>query len=697
MFCDLVGSTALAERLDPEELQDVIHLYQDATRSVLVRYGGFVARYVGDGILVYFGYPRAHEDDAERAVRAAIEVVTAVNRLAPPPLHARGDRLAVRIGIATGLVVVGDLIGEGASEQRTAVGETPNLAARLQTVASPNQVVISPVTRRLVQGLFEFEDLGVRELAGFSEPVEVSRVICAREARSRFEAVHEAGVTPLVGREEEVQALERRWERAKRSEGQVVLLSGEAGIGKSRIVRAIRDRVKGEDHFVLSYQCSPLHGNSALHPFIEQFRHVAGIASEDTPETRLDKLEALIRRCAPEAMDEVPLYAALLSIPTGTRYPPLEMTPSQQRMRTFNALVSLLDALAASTPVLAVIEDAHWVDPSSQEFVDLLVAETPSRRVLVIVCARPGYSPGWIGQAHVSVMTLNRLDRQHSETLVDRVVGAKGLPAEVIDQILAKTDGVPLFLEDLTRMVVDSDLLIEKSGRYELRGPLPSLAIPATLYDALMARLDRLMSTKHFLQIASTIGREFSVPLLAAVADTDEQTLRDALQELVRAELLVHGGAHPGSDYAFNHALEQDAAYESLLRSQREKLHARIATILEQRFPDVVETEPETLAHHYTAAGHPQSSFPYWRRAAERAFESAAHVEAVGHYRRGLEALETLPEDRHRAEEMIAMLLPLADCLDNLGRGADATETRRRAAEEVERHQLPTPFVAAQH
>jgi class 3 adenylate cyclase len=688
MFCDLVGSTSLAASLDPEDLRDVIRLYQQVTRSAVTRFGGFVARYMGDGILVYFGYPRAHEDDAERAVRSALEVVSAVTGLDPPSLRATGNRLAVRVGIATGLVVVGDLIGEGASEESPVLGATPNMAARLQKVARPNQAVISPITRRLVEGLFDFEDRGAHELEGFSQPVQVSGVIRPRETASRFEAVHETGITPLVGREEEVLALERRWERAKRCEGQVVLLSGEAGIGKSRIVRAMRDHVKSEEHFVLAYQCSPLHANSALYPFIEQFKHVAGITPEDSAERRLDKLEHLIQRVVPELRERTPLYAALLSIPTGERYPPLQMTATQQRGQTFTALVSLLDAVAARTPVLAVIEDAHWVDPSSQEFVDLLVQEASTRRVLVMVCARPGYAPGWIGQAHVSVMTLNRLDRKNSTALMQRVVGEKGLPPEVIDQILAKTDGVPLFVEDLTRMVLDSGLLVEAPDRYELSGPLPALAIPATLHDALMARLDQLISVKRILQIGSTIGREFSFELLAAIADTDEQSLRDALEELVRCELLIRCGAHPSADYAFKHALEQDAAYESQLRSQREKLHARIASTLERRFPDVAETEPETLAHHYAAAGRAEAALPYWRRAAERAVEGAAHVEAAEHFQRGLAALEALPDDERRAEEEIVLLLPLAECLKTMGHGTEAAGALHRAAETARRHQL---------
>jgi class 3 adenylate cyclase/predicted ATPase len=652
MFCDLAGSTALSERLDPELLREVLRAYQQTCADVIARYDGHIAKYIGDGLLVYFGYPHAHEDDAARAVRAGLELVAEVAHLnSRRPVSPPFD-LQVHLGIHTGLVVAGEMGAGDVREELAIVGETPNLAARLEAFADPGCVLISANTHALVEGLFVIEDLGAQSLKGFAEPVEVFCVQGETAARSRFEAVASRGLSPLVGREQEVALLLDRWDQAKGGEGQVVLLSGEAGIGKSRIAKVIRERAAESSHVRLRYQCSPYHTSSALHPIIDQLERASEIAHDDPADARLDKLEALLRRSTDDLEEALPLFADLLSVPTGERYALPEMSPEQLKERTFAALLDQMDRLAVKTPLLMVFEDAHWIDPTSQELLDLMIDRVQTLPVLIVITCRPIFDAPWGGRPHVTSLALNRIGRQASQTMVSALTGGKTLPDEVLGQILAKTDGVPLFVEELTKTVLEAGLLEEQADRYVLSGPLPPLAIPATLHDSLMARLDRLSPIKEIAQTAATIGREFSHELLTAVCRTGEAQLTDALDQLLEAELVFRRGTPPKASYIFKHALVQDAAYESILKSRRQELHETVARVLEEQFSDIRETQPELLAHHFTEAGLTEPALEYWLAAGRHAVARCAHAEAISHLGRGLSLLEAMPEgpERNRTE-----------------------------------------------
>jgi len=655
MFCDLVGSTALSGALDPEDYRDVMRAYQETSAAIVGRYDGYVAKYLGDGILAYFGFPQAHEDDAERALRAGLAMVEAIAELAPRP----DLSLQARIGIATGLVVVGDMIGDGVSEKRAVSGETPNLAARLQALAEANAVVISTSTRRLLGGLFEYQDLGAHGLKGIAEPAQAWRVVGERKAASRFEAVRAKTLTSFVGREQEIALLLDRWERAKEGEGQVVLLSGEAGIGKSRVTQTLRERLVDEPHTRLRYQCSPYYTNSALYPSISQLEYAARFASDDPPQHKLDKLEALLGQSTEAVQEVAPLFAALLSIPTGDRYPPLDMTPQRQKEMTLETLVDQLVGLAARQPVLFILEDAHWIDPSTLEMIELTVNRVQDSRVLLVITYRPEFTPPWSGPTHVTSLTLTRLGRRLSATMVENVTGGKAVPAEMLDQIVAKTDGVPLFVEELAKAVLESGVLTEEAERYVISGSTPPLAIPASLQDSLMARLDRLSPIKEIAQMAAVIGREFSYELLAAVSIASDNELADALAQLAEAELVFRRGVPPRATYTFKHALVQDVAYESLLRSKRQQFHGRIAEVLEDQFPEVAETRPELLAYHFTEAGLTEPAVEYWLRAGQRAVERCAFAEAITHLTKGLELLDTLPDSPTRLRKEVAFRVVL--------------------------------------
>jgi class 3 adenylate cyclase/predicted ATPase len=634
MFCDLVGSTALSTRFDPEELREEIRAYQNTVSGLVARYDGFVAKFMGDGVLAYFGYPRAHEDDAERAVRAGLEIAAAVSGL-----ETRGtERLAVRIGIATGLVVVGDLVGEGSAQEQAVVGETPNLAARLQALAEPGQLVIAGATRRLVGDLFRLTDLGRQTAKGFAEPVEAFAVEGVVVTESRFEAARR-GLSDLVGRAAESALLRDRLREAWSGAGQIVLLSGEAGIGKSRLAAQLAADVANEPHTWLRYQCSPYHRDSVLHPFVVALGRAARLVPEDPAETQLDKLEAIL---APARIAETaPLFASLLSIPIGERYPPLALSAAQQRRLTLAAVLDQLEALARQKPVLMLFEDAHWADATSLEVLDLTVERVRALPVLVLITFRPEYEAPWTGLSHVTSIALDRLTPAEVETLAEHVAG-RPLPPEVTAQIVAKTDGVPLFVEELTKAVLESGLLVAGPQGWRLDGPLPPFAIPATLQDSLAARLDRLAVVKEIAQIGAAIGREFSYPLLRAVAGRDEPALRAALMQLEEAELLFRSGAPPDARYTFKHALVQDTAYETLLKSRRQKLHRQIADALRGEFPAVAAAEPELVAHHLTQAGLDEPAIEWWGKAGDQALRRSAFKEAAAHLCKAIELADKL-------------------------------------------------------
>jgi class 3 adenylate cyclase/predicted ATPase len=655
MFCDMVGSSALSTRLDPEEQGDVIAAFHACCANEIKALGGMVAQYLGDGVLAYFGYPTAHENDAERAILAGLAILKAVGTLKT----AADVIVQTRIAIGSGVVVVGDLMRKGVTQENAAIGETTNLVARLQLIAEPNSLVISPVTYRLVGGFFDYRDLGRHMLKGFSEPVHVRQVLGPSKVESRFEAQHQAGTSPLLGREEELGLLLRRWDEAKRGEGRVVLLTGEPGIGKSRLASALREHLGSAPHTPLSYFCSPLHQGSALYPFIGQLNRAASIERDDSAEAKLDKLQSLLAQSSGNLAEDMPLFAALLSIPGGDRYPLPEMTPQRRKERILAALFDRLRRLASRQPVLMVFEDLHWIDPTSLDLLSRAIEQIGEKRVLLLATARPEFTPSWPNHRHTSTISLNRLGRSDGETLITGIAKGKRLPAEVRDQIIARTDGVPLFVEELTKTVLESGLLREGEDDFELTGPLPPLAIPSTLHASLLARLDSLAAVKDVAQIGAVIGREFSYPLIAAAAALPEQILRDALSQLVVAELIYQRGVPPDATYQFKHALVQDASYASLVRGRRQQLHSQIARALEERFPDIVATEPETLAHHLTEAGLTESALPYWGKAGQLATARPAYVEALNHLERGLALVGTLPESAGRDRYELGFLLAL--------------------------------------
>jgi len=589
MICDLVGSTALSARLDPEDLRGVIGAYHTCIAEVIGRYQGIIARYMGDGVLVYFGYPQAHEDDAAQGVRAGLALVDAVANL-------RTDfdaALKVRIGIATGTVVVGDLIGEGAAQEEAVVGETPNLAARLQAAAEPGTVVISASTRRVTGGLFEYRDLGPVALKGWTEPTPAWQVVGASEVASRFEAQHTTRLTPLLGRDDEIEVLSRRWRDATQGEGRVVVLTGEPGIGKSHIALAFQERLQAEPHIRLRYYCSAHHTNSALFPFIGQLERAARFERGDAPAEKLAKLEALLMQSGVNAVHSVPILANLLSLPPSERHPLPELSPQKRKEATLAALRGQLEGLSARQPMLVVFEDAHWIDPTSLELLAIMVERLPQLRALLLITARPEFTQPWPGHAHVTMLPLTRLNRRVGSAIIERIAAGKTLPEEVTNQILARTDGVPLFLEELTKTVLEGGLLQERDGHYVLDRPLPALAIPTTLHDSLMARLDRLAPVREVAQIGAVVGREFSYELLSVVAGLPKKKLDEALAQLVESELVFCRGEVPQAIYTFKHVLVRDAAYSGLLKSRRAQLHSAIASAVEQRFPEIIQAEPE--------------------------------------------------------------------------------------------------------
>jgi class 3 adenylate cyclase/predicted ATPase len=655
LFSDLVGSTALSTRLDPEDLREVIGLYQRCVEETVRRFDGFIAKFMGDGVLVYFGYPEAHEDDPERAVRAGLELVAAVKCLhTPEPLEAR-------VGIATGLVIVGDIIGSGASQEQAIVGKTPNIAARLQGIAAPNMVVIADSTRKLLGNLFEVVDLGGKDLKGIGGPERAWAVQRPNPVDSRFDALHASGVTELIGRQEELDLLVRRWSKAIAGDGQVVLLSGEPGIGKSRLTAALLERLDTEPHTCLRYFCSPQHTDSALYPIINQMERAAGFRHGDMAQAKLDKLEALLAQSFTPPEDRA-LFADFLSLPTDGRYPKLELTPQQRRQRIFEALTTQIVALSEQHPVLMIFEDVHWIDPTSLEALGRGIDRIKSVGVLLIITHRPEFDPPWVGRPYVTALSLNRLGEHEIAAMIDRVTGNKALPESVRQDIIERTDGVPLFVEEMTKAVLEAESEGE-AQRTTAAVPSPALAVPPSLHASLMARLDRLGAAKEVAQIGAAIGREFTHALLAAVVRKPEQEVEPVLGQIVRAGLLLRQGVPPHASYLFKHALIQDAAYGTLLREPRRALHARIAESLESGFPDIAENQPEILAHHFTEAGLIEKAASLWGKAGQRSAARSALVEAAAQFTRALDQIATLPATpalrREQIKLQVALITPL--------------------------------------
>ncbi len=671
MFVDLVGSTALSGRLDPEEMREVILRYQNAVAGVVTRFEGHVAKYMGDGVLAYFGYPTAHEDDAERAARAGLAIVQAVADTGASV----GEPLTVRVGIATGLVVVGDLVGEGAAQEEAVVGETPNLAARLQGLAEPGQVVLAKGTRRLLGDLFELDDLGQQALKGIAQPVAAFAIVAERAVENRFEARQAGGIPAMVGRDQELSLLLERWRQAVAGEGQLVLLTGEAGIGKSRLTRGLIDAVADDDHVRINYQCSPYHTDSALYPVIQQLTRAAGVGEADTPDAMLDKLERILGQAVADPARDAPIIATLLGLEGEPRYGALALTPQRLRMRTLEALSDQLIGLAGQQPVLVVLEDAHWIDPTTLELIDQSLDRIAGGRILTLVTARPVFQHGFGGHPIVTRLALNRLGREQTAAIVAKFTGGKALPGELMEEIAAKTDGIPLFVEELAKTVLESGALRETDDAYVLDQPLEALAIPTSLHDSLMARLDRMQPVKEVAQTAACIGREFDYGVMLAVLPPAE-ALGEALDRLTEAELIFRRGVPPHATYMFKHALVRDAAYESLLKSKRQRLHARILATLEE-----AEALPEILALHAREAGLTERAIGFYQQAGEQALARPAFTEAIAHFRQAIQLTKAMNGQSHWAERELALQILLGQaCLGRFGYAAAETAAEFRRA-----------------
>ncbi len=649
MFCDLVGSTELSRRLDPEDLREILRRYQDIVTNAVVRYEGYVAKFLGDGVLAYFGWPQAYEDQAERGVRAGLDAVKSVHNVK----FDSGERLNARIGIATGQVVVGNLIGDVASDLKTVTGETPNLAARLQAIADVDQVVIELSTRRLVGTTFELKDLGTHRLKGFPDKVPAWNVIGESSAESRFEAAHGSSLTHLVGREHELGLLEERWELAKGGEGQVVLLSGEAGIGKSRMVQDFRNQLQDQSCFNLHYQCSPHHTSSAFYPLIQRLERMAGFSGEDKPEAKLDKLEQLLHRMKEDVAATAPLFADLLSLPGEDRYGSLNLSPQQLRHQTTEMLIDQAISLSRQRPIFSVLEDAHWIDPSTEDFVGEIMQRITEKAVLMLVTYRPEHTPSWPDQPHMTSVTLNRLGRRQAAEIANSV-GGKDLRDAIIERIAARAEGVPLYVEELTKSVVEG-ISTNESVADDL--------IPATLQSSLEARLDRLAEAKEIAQIGAIIGREFAYDLVAAVSNTTETELKSALDRLVQSGLVFRRGSPPTATYTFKHSLVQDAAYATLLMSRRRELHARIVSALETARTENIDL----LAHHAYQAEIWDKAFNYLEQAGLMAMDRAAVHEAIARFKQALAAGARLPETREYLEKAIDLRFNLRNALWSIG------------------------------
>jgi class 3 adenylate cyclase/DNA-binding SARP family transcriptional activator len=657
LVCDLAGMSAIAARVDPEELQALIAVYQHCCTPIISRFGGEVGKLSGAEMLVYFGYPQAHEHDVECAVHAGLNLVEAVQKLDV----GRAGPLQLRVGIATGPVVVGDFVANGA-DQHSIVGEAAQLAGSLERVAASNTVMVAASTRQLVGNLFDCDDLGQMALDGFSEPFPAWRVLGPSRVDNRFEALR-ASTTPLIGRDEELDLLLRRWRQAASGDGRVVLLSGEPGIGKSRLAMELQERLQAEPHTRVGRFCSPHHQDSALYPIISQLQRAAEFWGGDTDQQRLDKLEALLARATNDPRDAAPLIADLLSIPTSSRYPPLDLTPQKRKEKTLRALLAQLEGLAAHQTVLVVFEDIHWIDPTSLELLDLMVNQVPMMPVLLIITFRPEFAPPWVGSPQVTLLTLSRLSPPQSAEVIAGVTGGKALPQEIVHQVIDHTDGVPLFIEELTKSVVESGLVTDAGDQFTVTGLVPWLKIPTTLHGSLLSRLDRLAGTREVAQIGAALGRQFSHELVSAVAGMPQQQLDDALAHLVRADLIFRRGTPPDAEYTFKHALVQDAAYGTLLRSRRQQLHARIAATMEDRFPEIAETQPEILARHCTEAGLVQKAVGYWLSAGRQAIARWAIVEAEARLRKGLDVLSGMPDGTARQEQELTLQITLGNTL----------------------------------
>lgn len=683
MFCDLVGSTALSERLDPEDMRDILRAYQQACSDAVASLDGHIAKYIGDGLMIYFGYPQAHEDDPQRAVRAGLGVIAGVAKLEQSLASNHDIKLGVRVAIHTGLVVVGEMGGEGAREQHAIVGETPNIAARLEGIAEPGTLVISDATHRLVDIHFDCMDLGKQRLKGVSRPVGIFQVLQEHPTLSRLAATEKRGMTELIGRDAEIALIVKRWEQAKDAEGQVVMLSGEAGVGKSRILRGFQDCLNPQAYSRILYYGSPYHQNSAFFPVIDQIQRAMRFERGDSSQGKLNKLEATLIDLGIEVSEMAPPLAALLSLNSKDNASLSDTSPQQLKAMISEAIINIIEAMSRQQPVVIVAEDAHWADPSTVELLGLFAERLRNSQVLVLITFRPEFEPPWTGHAHTTALSLNRLSRKEGMKLLAKITGGKSLPDEVVEKIIDRTDGVPLFVEELTKTVLESGLVTKKDDRFVLSGSLSQIAIPSSLHDSLMARLDRLGPVKEVAQLAAVIGRVFEQELLAWVWQGGEAELMSALAKLIEAELIFMRGEQPQASYEFKHALVSDIAYQSLLNSTRHHYHCQIAQAIEERFPERSSTQPELLARHYTEAGLPRLAIPYWLEAAAQAATRSANPDVIAHCERALDLLRDLPKSETRDQQELAALLVLGPALMmSIGFGSsESTRIYERAHE----------------
>ena len=675
MFCDLVGSTAMSAQLDPEDLREVVRAYQKGSAEVIARFDGHIAQYLGDGILVYFGFPVAHEDDAWRALQSGLEIIAGMEMLNQSMTAKYGVTLAVRIGVHTGQVVIGEM-GAGNRHENLALGETPNIAARIQSLAEPNTVFASRATMQLVPGRFVVIPVDSPLMKGVAQPVEVSRVVEALSTPSWLDGTGTVERTALVGRKSEALLLQARWAQCHDGNGQAVVLTGEPGIGKSRLVGNVREHALASNALCIEWQCSAHHANNALYPVIRHVERVLCFERGDSHAVRFAKIEGALARYKFPNARSAPLLASLLSVTLPADLQVAPHNPQQDKQHTFELLTEWMAEDAGERSVLFVVEDLQWCDPSTVELLGLVIEQIPTSRTMALLTSRPEFQPPWPPSLHLSFLALDRLPRAQIETMIADLLGGASLPAEVVDQIIAKTDGIPLFVEELVKMLLGSDLLRPETNGYGLRGPLPPLAIPATLQDSLMARLDRLSSTRETVQLAAAIGREFSFELISAVSPLDEDTLRLALGQLVKAELIYRRGSSANSVYLFKHALILDAAYQSLLKSSRQVYHEKIAIALETQFATVRDTQPALLAHHWSEAGLTTKAIDYWQKAGQRAIERSANLEAINALSRGLALAESLPEGLLRIQQELSMRVTI---------GMALVATKGYAAADVER------------
>ncbi len=665
MFVDLVGSTAMSERLDPEDLGELLRRFKEICSTSVARFGGHIADFMGDGAMIYFGYPHAVEDAASRAVHAGLDILEGLNRMEGQ------ERLTARIGVSTGLVVVGEIHGEGLKEHDVVMGRTPNLAARLQSLAEPNTLIISPSTRRLVGNAFELQDRGSFALKGFSEPIQAWSVTGQARIERRFDIMPDAGSGRLIGRQAEFRKLTDKWNEASQGAGQSVLVTGEAGIGKSRLIEGLSQEVLDQGALRLNFQCSPFHANSALYPIIQHLERAAGFAPTDNDEDKLGKLSYLLRHHPPE---HVRLIADLLSVDADATLGPLDLPPQVKLEKTLEAVTEQLATLARERPVLLLFEDAHWVDPTTLSLTDRVIEHIRDLPVLIVVTARTGFDPGWGHHNNTLRIPLKRLTNRDVAEIVAEVAGGHPVPPEVCDLIAAKTDGIPLYVQEVTRGLLESGQLRLSDKGYVVRGPLPSLSVPSTLQDSLMERLDRLGKAKEVAQTGAVFGRQFSIALLASVSFLSPTVLQAGLEQLSSAGIILQAPDAAEDEFIFRHALIRDMAYDSLLRTERQSLHDRAAGALLENQPQLAQTQPEVLAQHYTLAQRADEAVMHWQSAGRRAIERSAQAEALTHLSKALDQLADLPKSRARdLQEIDIQILRAGVLRSTSGISGDAT------------------------